>query len=415
MSILLEQKILAQMSNAQEVSRIWEMGLRSEVFEEPLNQAVFNFIIEYWQTNEMRLAPTRDVLVYEFPGVHIAEEVEESTIWLVEALQRRFATNKLQNILRSAAVTSAEDPMGTLRKLWGEAYSASETVAPRFDRVNMADTVEDRRQRYGLREENRGVGMTLGIPALDQHTNGLLPGELAAVGAFSKVGKTVFLIHAATQARRQGFTPVVFTLEMSIPEIEDRIDAFYSQVSYNRLTHGELTMQEMQTLRAAQSEMSTLGPLYVEKPERGERTVRNLTNRARQLGADYMIIDQLSFLDPENGHHRDLTSKHSEIIFDLKAEISREAAGAIPCLLAVQLNRASLQQDNGIGLQNFANTSSIEQTVDIALGLSRTREERANRVMRLDILGARRSDIRSWLLRWELHNSSRIDVLEEVR
>ena len=342
MSILLEQKILAQMSNAQEVSRIWEMGLRSEVFEEPLNQAVFNFIIDYWQTNEMRLAPTRDVLVYEFPGVHIAEEVEESTIWLVEALQRRFATNKLQSILRSAAVTSAEDPMGTLRKLWGEAYSASETVAPRFDRVNMADTVEDRRQRYGLREENRGVGMTLGIPALDEHTNGLLPGELAAVGAFSKVGKTVFLIHAATQARRQGFTPVVFTLEMSIPEIEDRIDAFYSQVSYNRLTHGELTMQEMQTLRAAQSEMSTLGPLYVEKPERGERTVRNLTNRARQLGADYMIIDQLSFLDPENGYHRDLTSKHSEIIFDLKAEISREAAGAIPCLLAVQLNRASL-------------------------------------------------------------------------
>ena len=85
MSVLLEQKILAQMSNAQEVSRIWEMGLRADVFEEPLNQAVFNFIIDYWQTNEMRLAPTRDVLVYEFPGVHIAEEVEESTIWLVEA------------------------------------------------------------------------------------------------------------------------------------------------------------------------------------------------------------------------------------------------------------------------------------------------------------------------------------------
>lgn len=414
MTILLEQKILAQMSNAQEVSRIWELGLRAEVFEEPINQAVFNFIINYWQTNEMRLAPTRDVLRYEFPGIHIAEDVEESTLWLVEALQRRYATNKLQNILRAAAVTSSEDPLGTLRSLWGEAYSASETVAPRFDRVNMADTVEDRRQRYGLREDNRGIGMTLGIPALDAHTNGLLPGELAAVGAFSKVGKTVFLIHAATQARRQGFTPVVFTLEMSIPEIEDRIDAFYSQVSYNRLTHGELTMQEMQTLRAAQDELSTLGPLYVEKPERGERTVRNLTNRARQLGADYMIIDQLSFLDPDSGNHRDLTSKHSEIIFNLKAEISRESAGAIPCLLAVQLNRASLQQDNGIGLQNFANTSSIEQTVDIALGLSRTREERANRVMRLDILGARRSDIQSWLLRWELTNSSRIDVLEAV-
>jgi len=160
--------------------------------------------------------------------------------------------------------------------------------------------------------------------------------------------------------------------------------------------------------------MQTLGPLYVERPERGERTVALMVNRARQLGADYVIIDQLSFIDGEKDNYRGdrpLTQKHSDIVFALKDEISRESRGSIPCLLAVQFNRDSL---NEVSLKSFANTSAIEQTVDLALGLSRTADMRANRLMRLDILGARRSDIASYLLRWDLSHQSRISVDEEI-
>jgi hypothetical protein len=34
--------------------------------------------------------------------------------------------------------------------------------------------------------------------------------------------------------------------------------------------------------------------------------------------------------------------------------------------------------------------------------------------MRLDILGARRSDLAAWLLRWELSQRSTIEVLQEI-
>lgn len=409
----LEHRLLSHLTDAAEIARVWEIGVRSEVFEEPLCQAAYNFIIDYWLYNQMDKAPTTLVIVTEFPGLKLTDELDEATSWLAETLMRRYATNRLNEMLTEAAVTAPEDPVGTLKSLQSATYAATEVVTPRHSRSDMSN-IHERRQRYGERVDHHGQGITLGLAELDAHTNGLLPGELCAVGAFSKVGKTMFLVNAAVAARRSGRTPIVFTLEMSCREVEDRIDALYSGVSYNRFIHGELSPDEIALLHRSQDEMQTLGPLYVERPERGERTVALMVNRARQVGADYVIIDQLSFIDGEKDNYRGdrpLTQKHSDIVFALKDEISRESRGAIPCLLAVQFNRDSL---NEVSLKSFANTSAIEQTVDLALGLSRTSDMRANRLMRLDVLGARRSDIASYLLRWDLSHQSRISVDEEI-
>lgn len=409
-----ERKILSCLTTPERMTQVWEMGLRPEVFEQPVNQAVFSFVLEYWYSEQMMKVPTQDILTYEFPGVSFHSTVEESTSYLVEVLQRRYATNKLQEMIRKAAGTSSEDPQGTLKTLFGEAYSASESIVPRFSRSNMRTSIEQRRSRYLNRQDNHGAGVTLGFPILDHHTNGLRPGELCAVGGHAKTGKSMYLSVVASEARRQGLTPLFITLEMSKEEIEDRLDAIYSGISYNRLTHGELNPQEAFRLRAAQEELAALGDLFVERPGEGERTVPHIVSRARQLGADYLIIDQLSFMDSV-GSHREVTTKHAEIIAHLKREISSDAAGQIPCLLAVQLNRASAAAPEGINLHSFSNSTVIEQTVDLALGLSRTRDERANHLMRLDILGARRSDAYSWICRWNLTSETRIEIMGEVQ
>ena len=409
----LERRLLAHLVDPAAISCVWDIGVRSEVFEEPLCQAAYSFVINYWLGSQMAMAPTALVLSTEFPGLRLADEaLDESTPWLADKLLRRYATNQLNEMLTEAAVTAQEDPVGTLKSLQSATYNAAETVTPRHSRSDMTN-VRERRQRYGDRQDNNGQGMTLGLPELDAHTNGLLPGELAAVGAFSKTGKTMFLVNAAVAARRAGHTPIIFTLEMGCREIEDRIDALYSGVSYNRFSHGELFPDEVRLLHEAQDELTALGPIHVERPDRNERTVALMVNRARQIGATYIIIDQLSFIDGEREYRGDraTTSKHSDIVFGLKDEISRESRGAIPCLLAVQFNRDSL---NEVSLKSFANTSAIEQTVDLALGLSRTADMRANRLMRLDILGSRRSDIASYLLRWDLSHASRIEVDEQI-
>ncbi|QZE10500.1 DnaB-like dsDNA helicase [Mycobacterium phage ScoobyDoobyDoo] len=395
------------------INRLWDMGMRSDVFENPINRTVFEWIIEYWQGTAMQQAPTWVVMEHEFPSVKIDHNVEESTEWLVSTLRRRYVTAQADRMLEEAARTLDEDPLASLSRLWQSAYDVTEKVAPRTSRIDMAENIEQRRQELEARRQAQGAGVPYGLDMIDQHTGGLLPGELCGVAAFTKVGKSWMLCHSAIQAHLAGLKPIVFTLEMSIKEMAHRIDAFASGVGYDMISNGHVLGNDLQRLQAAQEALRERGPLLVERPERGERTVKYMVNRARQVGADIMMIDQLSFMDAERNYSGDqaLRFKHGEIMFDLKDEISRESAGAIPCMLAVQLNRDSQRGDGGRGqLHNFANSSFIEQTVDIAFGLWRNENMRNNNVMGIDTMGTRRGDRQNWLLSWRLSGRTEIGV-----
>ena len=196
-------------------------------------------------------------------------------------------------------------------------------------------------------------------------------------------------------------------------EIEDRIDAMYSRLSYNRISHSRLSIEEMQVLLEKQEEFAALGDTHIEQAEVGDRTVAAIVNRARHTGADLLIIDQLSEMEPGR-RVKDLKEHHSVIMKQLKAEIGRGSMGRLPCLMAVQLNRESQSRREGIGLDSFANATEVEATCDVALGLWRNTEMRDKNTMRMEILGARRSDTKAWLLRWNLISHTAISVKEEI-
>ena len=423
MSSAEERKVLSKMTELAEISRVWEMGIRHEVFEDPINRFAFTFMVDYWLESQMQHAPTWVVMEAEFPQLHLEHQVEETTDWLIDRLKQRYATNRLQDVIRRALDrTNVDDPVGTLDRLWHDAYDAAQVNAPRYSRVDITETIEARRERYAHDLRNQALrGVPIGLTELDQHTRGILPGELCAAAAYTKTGKSWLLAQAFVTALRAGQRPIFFSLEMGIPEIEDRIDALFSGVSYQRLSQRDLTFEESAALRAAQDEMAAYRADnwsgFIERPQRGERTVKHMVSRARQAGANFLIIDQLSFIDAERQYTGDsaLRMKHGELIFELKDEIARESVGKLPCLLAVQLNRqAAAAGGGGRGeLYNFANSSMVEQTVDIALGLWRNQEMRANNAMGLDIMGSRRCDTRSWTLAWHLTDRSEISVREE--
>jgi len=413
-----EKSLLAHLSTVENMSRVWDMGLRAQVFEDPMNQQVFEFITAYWHRNEMEQVPPETVLVAEFPGYRV-ESGEEALTWLVEELQKRYVRNNAQEMLIGVAEALKDNPIGALNQLHSRSWEAKEAVSPRHNRSDMASTVIDRQRRYEQRLASGALdrGMTLGFDEVDSHTGGLLPGELGIVAAYTGVGKSFSLTNAALKARQAGFTPVIFTLEQAIGEFEDRIDCFASGVGYGRFTRGQLSVSEYDRHRAAQRDLGELGPIYVEKPERGERTVVDLVGRCRQLGGDYLIIDQLSHMDPKPTRYRmDTTEKHAEIIFDLKDEIDRGSTSKLSCLMAVQFNRtaaAASAKGEALGAWQIANSADIERTVDLALSLRRTKEMRANRTMVMDVLKARRSDENSWLLAWHLNERSELSVIRE--
>lgn len=405
----LERKLLARLDNPEALTEVWELGIRGELFEEPLYQAVFNFTVEYWQKSQMKAAPTPWALQQEYPGYAVTDDASEETAYLAELLKRRYTTNQLQQMLREATDTMHTDPVGTLKQLHAVAFAASESVTPRITRENMADTIEARRQEYGeLEQYPQGVGVPYGLDLLDLHTGGLIAGELAVVCARAKVGKTMFGLQAAAKMVRQGYKPIIFTLEMSLKEIRKRLDAMFAGVSYNRLLHGQLSIPELKKLYEAQEELASLGGIQIEKPDLGDRTVAALCARTRQYGANWVFIDQLSHMEA-GVKTQTLKEHHGTIVKQLKNEIGR-AGQELPCLLAAQARRG----DDELTLESLSNATEIEAEADIIFGLSRNKDLRANRMMMMEILGTRRGELAQYLLNWDLTEGATIAIHEEI-
>jgi replicative DNA helicase len=407
--------LLGKLTDPAAVQTVWELGISSEVFQEPICAAIYDFIISYWQHEQMKMAPTALVIAQEFQGVELPVDQELSTTWLAEQLRSAYFSTNIQEVMMEAAALTVGDPEGAVKLLRERTHHMAETMAPRHSRSNMATSVEDRRRRYFERSEEGGLvrGVTLGVPELDDHVSGCYPGELVVLGAFAKTGKTWYLCQAVTKAREAGLTPIFFTLEMTKEEIEDRLDAMHSGLSYNRLSRSRLTVEELERLHPSQEQFARLGDVFIEQPEEGDRTVAALISRARHLGADYVVIDQLSFVEAGR-KTQTLKEHHSLIMSQLKKEIGRGSAGRLPCLLAVQLNRESQRREGGIGLDSFANATEIEAACDLALGLWRNEEMERNRTMKLEILGSRRSPKRSWLMYWDLTDTTNMRVLERL-
>lgn len=407
----LEASTLALLTDNTAFRKAWGLGLKSELFETPLNRQAFLFAQEYWFTSGMEKPPTKEALHTEFPALSIDNDVDESIDWLVRKLKDRFIVNQLQVGITDVVTLLDSDIPGALKAMSDVSWAAMQTISPRTGRSDLSQNVTERRERYLARHEAHSavVGAPMGFPRVDEHTRGILPGEIALIAGFAKTGKTHQLIHSFIDARRAGYRPILFSLELSIADIEDRLDAHVSGVSYERAQRGQLHPDEMTRFLDGQDEFGSLGPSYVEKPPVGERTVPHLLGRARELGCDYVLIDQLSFIESRK-QYRETKDKINEIIVDLKTNISENEASMLAVLMAVQFNREMKKKLGAPGMENLALSSSLEQTVDIIYGLRQSKEMRANKSMVLDILGARRVEPLSWLLHWEFGDQTRIEV-----
>lgn len=412
----LEKSLLNSFLTLNSLRRAWDLGLREQVFVDPVNRSMYRFITEYWLDSAMTRVPTEAVLTEEFPGQFKWEETEETVDWLIQKIQGRFISNQVKDVMMGVSSKVVDEPVEALRELQASSWEISQNTSPRRGRSDLSENVELRRVRYAERATYTDSvrGAPFGFPLLDEHTYGLLPGELGVYIAFAGVGKSWGLGNAFVAMRRSGWTPCLFTLELSVEDFEDRIDAISSGLPYTGIQRGQLEVEQVERLRTAQQEFASLGPSFIEKPPRGERTVPHLINRARQLGADVVLIDQLSFMETRRNHQ----ARHEgieEIIFDLKAEISEKEDQMIPVLLAVQFNRESQSHNKGRGaLHQIALSSSIEQTIDIGFALSQTQEHRVNRSMVIDALKLRRGDTGAWLAEWDLKNRTRFGIRGEI-
>ncbi len=221
---------------------------------------------------------------------------------------------------------------------------------------------------------NKGDAIT-GVPTgyidLDERLSGLQKSSLVIVGARPAMGKTSFALGIAAHATMEARVPtLMFSLEMSHPELTQRLLVSEARVDASRIRNGRLLDSDWPKISHAIGRLGE-APLYIdENPNLTVMEVRAKARRlkARQEGLGLIIIDYLQLMTGRhNAENRQV--EVSEISRGLKI-LARELE--IPVLALSQLSRnLETRADKRPTLADLRESGSLEQDADVVLFLYR--------------------------------------------
>jgi replicative DNA helicase len=235
--------------------------------------------------------------------------------------------------------------------------------APRPAKAFLWEAMEriEERERKGETLE----GLTSGLRDLDRHLGGWMPGRLVIGAARPGVGKTSFAIHAAVAAAAKG-KPVYFnSLEMSEPELVERMIAAEAGVSLRRLGVKKLSDQDYTELARAAGFLATL-PITLDTTAETPGQLRLALQHFLSLhpeGIGLVVVDYLGLMRwPSKVDNRN--DEVGKLTRALKRDVAR--ALNVPVLCLAQLSRKSVEtgKPRPPQLADLRDSGNIEQDAD---------------------------------------------------
>ncbi|MCD6528075.1 replicative DNA helicase [bacterium] len=217
-------------------------------------------------------------------------------------------------------------------------------------------------------------GLSTGFQDLDNILAGLQKSDLIILASRPSLGKSALAIDFARHIAVNQKVPVgIFSLEMSMDQVIDRLIASLSGIDLWRIRTGRLSSQgEENDFTRIQHALGILSeaPIFID--DAASSNILQMRAMARRLQAEHglglIIIDYLQLIEPRNP---------SASIVQQMTEISRSLKGLarelnIPVLALSQLSRAVEQRSPQIPrLSDLRETGAIEQDADVVLFIYR--------------------------------------------
>lgn len=238
--------------------------------------------------------------------------------------------------------------------------------------VSIKDVLEKTIDQIEFLHNNSGevTGTISGYTDLDKITTGFQKSDLIIIAARTSVGKTAFALNIAQNVGCRGKTPVaIFSLEMSAPQLVQRMISSEGNIDGHKLRTGSLDDSDWTKLTIAMSTLSE-APIYID--DTPGISIFDIRSKARRLkaekGLSLIIIDYLQLINVR-GKLDNRQQEISEISRQLKS-IARELE--VPVVALSQLSRAVEQrQDKRPMLSDIRESGSIEQDADLVAFLYR--------------------------------------------
>lgn len=412
MSALGEKTLIAHLPDVASMKVLVADGMNLECVPTEALRPVVGFAIDYFHANGMDKAPSVAVLRTEYGDVlddyeiNVEEEPDETIEWAIADLKASWVYSAIATFNKEFASAMAEVPthgrIDVVHEHAAKLVEVSQGLDPKARKVDVRVGLTRTLNLYEARKAIDGLeGMGIGLDGWDQMTHGVRPGELMVHGAYAKVGKSLFMGNAALSEWRRGRAVALFTLELSVDTMLDRVACLATHVDAAAWQEGRSTPEDEERVRAFREEMAASDvPLWVLRPEVGRRNFSMMVREATVRGADSLMIDQLTFVElPEERRQ-----KHERIGIALHHLVGELDTAGLPCLLNHQVNREGFtraQKQGYLDILCLADSSEVERTADFVAATHQTEEQRVVGQARFQTLASRRTAHKDWEAQWE--------------
>jgi hypothetical protein len=426
-----ELVLYSSLTDTDRLEQLAKIGLEPDAIPTEEMRPVVAWALQQFFDSGRRQAPSRAALAAEWQQVIEDAEIElfdedeefDTTPYCIESLKAQYVHYQTQtfskDLMMGMAQASPTEKIKILNEGANELASLSTRMQPRDQQMSLADGMVDRVSAFDERAATGHTpqGMLFNLPAVDSHTYGIHAGELAVLAAGPKTGKSYFLDWVALREAERGRKTVLFTLENSVDMTLDRIACVALKIDSRDWQRGNSDPEDVARVQDwVTNRLPEFGDrLHVIMPQPGHRTPQAMVRQAQMLGAESILIDQLTFME-----HPDPARKaRHEIIRDLMHELKvliSTGPDRMSCLLAHQVNREGVKAAQKAGfleMYHMAEGSEVERTADWVFGLFQSGVQRIAGDALFQVLASRRDDIAAWTLKWRL-SEGHIAVAGEV-
>ena len=215
------------------------------------------------------------------------------------------------------------------------------------------------------------TGVPTGFIDLDYKTSGFQPSDFILIAARPSMGKTAFVLNVVDHvAVKKGIPCMVFSLEMSKEQLENRMLSMESNVDSQKLRTGTLTDSDWD---AVVEGVGIIGGSKLIIDDTPGISISELRSKCRKMklehGLGMVIIDYLQLMTGSGKSSDNRQQEISEISRSLKA-LAREMQA--PVVALSQLSRAcETRTDHRPMLSDLRESGAIEQDADVVMFLYR--------------------------------------------
>lgn len=281
--------------------------------------------------------------------------------------------------------SKVEDLSQTLDSLTQGLFSSISSRRSRNFKAVILDTVELIHER--MRKGGELPGLSYGIDALDEATNGMQGGQTIVVAGRPGLGKSSLAMNFGEHLANKGMPIAVFSIEMMAEQLGIRSLAARAELDSLKLGRGWVSKEEMKRLSFAVSKLADL-PIWID--DRSDMRLIDIQIETRRLvkehGIKLVIVDYLQLLRyPSDARNKeDAAAQISKGLASLAKELN------IPIIVVSQLNRDSEKRAGGKPKSSdLRDSGQIEQDANVILLLHADAISETDSIIDMEIIVAK--------------------------